>query len=666
MLLAMNELRAQQIEIRGIAEMLWDYPAFQPREYLLRYCREQFGEVAAPAVAALYDAYYDKYPHRMVDDGFKKYSSYYRVMEPMFTVIGNLVNIENGTTDGLVLNYDYDRQIYERGIRDLGEVLERARVLRPAIPQDRRIFFDYEFVDSIRLIRGIYKLSIATQDAIARLKAGDRAGALAALLDARPLTEEMYEGFRGQCATDKWRYWFRSSTNKDFYLLYNLYQKARLRLETESMNLVTGIEPQRHPWLGNVVMHDPAKAGDAVYSNQADRLNVAVFDGSPYSLTSFPIRGAFQIGGVKSADGKGEWKASVKTDYGRGYRFSLGGRSRVYVAKQKGQQLPWLAENGFTPTGETVEVGEWDWPYRYRNRPPRKMHVFEMFAKDFPAGEVILGSNVTDTRQLPYVVFVKPDLLAFENFRRTEVGASPSGWRVIENGGRVAVVDIPDYAAELRPSAFDLTTVPRYTPLVLRGLKLETTARSTGAAVAALRLTSIPADTFVVNIRFKAGQKNERSEISLCASDGTPVVTAALSETGEILVRDDGGRDVPLARYEPDRWYQIEFRVSPEKKLFSLAVQDDRLHVDTANDFRFRIAASSVIGQIVLTHANRHLGSWVVYNAIDASQEPESGATARRIRSREAGFVPGFAGGGAGRVAAGVTCSPQQRRTAGD
>ena len=34
MLLAMNELRHQQIEIRGIAEMLWDYPGFEPREYL--------------------------------------------------------------------------------------------------------------------------------------------------------------------------------------------------------------------------------------------------------------------------------------------------------------------------------------------------------------------------------------------------------------------------------------------------------------------------------------------------------------------------------------------------------------------------------------------------------------------------------------------------------
>ena len=68
--------------------------------------------------------------------------------------------------------------------------------MRPAIPEDRRYFFDYEFTDAIRLIRGIYKLSTATQDAIDRLQAGDRAGALATLLEARPLTEELYAAFR--------------------------------------------------------------------------------------------------------------------------------------------------------------------------------------------------------------------------------------------------------------------------------------------------------------------------------------------------------------------------------------------------------------------------------------------------------------------------------------
>jgi hypothetical protein len=627
MLLAMNELRVQQLEIRGVAEMLWDYPAFQPREYLLRYCREEFGEAAGPQVAALYDSYYTRYPHKMVDDGFKKYPSYYRVMEPLFTVIGNLVNIENGNTDGLALNYQYDRAVYERGIRDLGAVLEQARALRPSIPESRRGFFDYEFIDAIRLIRGVYKLSIATQDAIARLKEGHRAAALAALLDARPLTEDLYEGFRGQRTGDKWRYWYRSSTNKDFYLLYNMYQKARLRLEVEPMNVVTAIEPQRRPWLGNVVMHDAARAGDAVYSVQAERTNEAVRDGSPYSLTAFPLEGCFQIGGVKDIGGKGAWRKAVTTDYGRGYRFRLDGRARVYVARQQGQELPWLAAAGFTRTGETLEVGEWGWPYRYRNRPPDKRYVFDLFAKDFPPGEVALGANLDDTTAqlavpasappaeaargaFPYLVFVKPALLAFENFRNTQPGAAPANWRVA-GAGRAAVVDIPDYPGELRPSAFDLTTAPRYTPLVLRGLKLE------GAVTAALPLGA--AGDFVVHARFKAGQTDERSEFTLGGADGAPLVTIALNESGQVTVRG-AGREVAVARYEPNRWRQLTLRVSPRKRTFSVAVQDPTLQVTARQDLGFQ-KTSGDIGRLVLAHGGRRSGSWVLYNAVTAYQQ---------------------------------------------
>jgi hypothetical protein len=580
MLLAMNELRSQQIEIRGIAEMLWDYPAFQPREYQLRYCREEFGEAAAAAVSALYDAYYEKYPHRMVKDGFKTYPSYYKVMEPLFTVIGNLLNIEAGATDGLALNYQYDRKVYERGIADLGGVLDRARALRPSIPPGRRGFFDYEFTHAIRLIRGIYKLSIDTQDAIAKLKSGDRPGALAALLDARPLTDELYAAFRGECETDKWQYWFRSSTNKDFYLLYNLYQKARLKLETESMDFVSGIDPQRHPWLGNVVMHNPAQAGDAVFSFEADRINVNVFNGAPYSLTKFPLRGAFHIGGVKNVSGKGAWRESVVTDYGRGYRFRLDGRARVYVAVQRGQDLPWLAADGFRATGESLEVGEWNWPYRYRNRPPSKTHVFDLYAKDSPRGEVVLGNNTTDKRQFPYLVFVQPASLLFENFRAATAGSQPPGWQVRENGGKAVVVDVPDYAAELRPSVFDLSTVPRYTPLVLRALRLD------GGATASLRFATPAAGDFVVNLRLQAGQTREPAEVVLAASDGAIVV-----------------RDTPLKKPEPGRWYQVQYRVSPTAGTYAVSVQDDRLRVESATGVPFRQATGAPIDRIELRHA---------------------------------------------------------------
>lgn len=169
MLLAINELRLQQLEIRGVAEMLWDYPTFNARDYLQRYSREEFGAAAGPRMAALYDLYYEKFPHRMVKDEFKTYASYYKVMEPLFTVIGNLLNIENGSRDGKALRYDYRRDIYERGIKDMGAVLAQAEALRPSIPADRRGFFDYEVVAPSHLVRGIYQLSIATQDAIARL-----------------------------------------------------------------------------------------------------------------------------------------------------------------------------------------------------------------------------------------------------------------------------------------------------------------------------------------------------------------------------------------------------------------------------------------------------------------------------------------------------------------
>ncbi len=583
MLLAMNHLRHQQIEIRGIAEMLWDYPAFKPREYLARYCREEFGEVAAPKVAALYDAYYEKHPHIMKNDGFKTYAFYHKVMEPMFTIIANLHNIDVGTRDGFALNYQYKRDVYEKGIQDLGEVLEQARALRPSIPEDRRGFFDYEFTDAIRLVRGLYKLSIATQDAIARLKDGDRAGALAALLDARPLTEELNAAFRNQCGTDKWRHWFRGGTNQDFFALYNLYQKVRLRLEVDSMSLVTDIEPQRHPYLGNVVTHDPARVGDAVYGSQVERHDGSFYNGSLYSLTAFPLQGAFQIGGIRSVYSKWKDKGSAYApDYGRGYRFKLDGPATVFIAKPKGKKLDWLGKDGFKNTRQTMTVGHWGWPYRYRSRPPSETIEFDIVSKQFPAGEVTLGPNATSTSQLPYIVFVQPSLLAFENFRRDAIGAAPAAWKV---SGRATVVDVPDYDGEMRPSVFDLSTVPRYRPLDLRALKLE------AGASAELKFATPAADDFVLHARLKL---NDKATLSLCGSNGKPAIEVFLKPTA--------------------KWQNVTLRVSPTHRKYSVEIQDDALRVTATGNLAFLDGANGPLERLKLSTA----GSSLLCNALCA------------------------------------------------
>lgn len=605
MLLAMNELRHQQLEIRGIAEMLWDYPAFKPREYLQRYCREEFGEAAAPKVAALYDAYYEKYPHTTRNDGNKTIPSYVKVMEPFFTVVANLLNIGNNNRDGFKLAYGYKREVYEQGIRDLGGVLDQALALRPSIPEDRRYFFDYEFVDAIRIIRGVYKLSIATQDAIDLLAKGDRAGALAALLDARPLTEELVAAFRNQCGTDKWRYWFRSGTNEDFYQMYNLYQKARLKLETESMDFVTGIEPQRHPFFGNVVMHDPARTGDAVYGSQAERISGSFFNGSPYSLTAFPLKGAFQIGGIRSIYSKWrEISPSYTTDHGLTYRFTLQGKATVYVAKPRTKKLDWLEAEGFAASGESLTVGDWDWPFRYRNRPPTSENEYELFAKSFPAGEVKLGPNAANTRQEPYIVFVRPELLAFENFRRDTFGTPPAAWAC---KGRAAVVGVPDYDAEIRPSVFDLSTVPRYQPLDLRALKLEAGA----SAMLAFPVTATNA--LVLHARVKAGQTDQPATLTLGGKNGTPVVTVSLSDTGKILTN---GKSV--ADYAADRWYTLTVRVAPIRKTFTLTVQNDALGTVTSGEMKLPENARLTSDAFRVEHEGKQKGSWFILNAVTA------------------------------------------------
>jgi len=605
MLLAMNELRHQQLEIRGIAEMLWDYPGFDPREYLQRYCREEFGEAVASKVAELYDAYYEKYPHTTKSDGNKTIPSYFAVMEPFFTVVANLLNIGNNNRDGFKLASRFNREVYEQGIRDLGEVLDQALALRPSIPEERLYFFDYEFVDAIRIIRGVYKLSIATQDAIDLLAKGDRAGALAALLDARPLTKELVAAFRNQCETEKWQYWFRSGTNEDFYQMYNLYQKALLKLETESMDFVTEIEPQRHPYFGNVVMHDPAQSGDAVYGSQAERISATFFNGSPYSLTAFPLKGTFQIGGIRSVYGK--WKnisPAYITDHGQSYRFTLQGKATVYVAKPKAKKLNWLETDGFTVISESLTVGNWGWPYRYRNRPPTSENDYELYAKNFPAGEVQLGPNVANKRQEPYIVFVRPELLAFENFRCDTFGDPPVAWSC---KGRAIVVDVPDYDAEMRPSVFDLSTVPRYQPLDLRGLKLE------AGASAMLAFPAEAANALVLHVRVKAGQTDQPITLALGGKDGTPLVTVSLTDAGKILANNKS-----VADYAAECWYTLTVRIAANHKTFTLAVQNDMLETVTSGEVKLPESARLTFNVFRAAHDGKQQGSWFVVNAVTA------------------------------------------------
>ncbi|MFA7174897.1 MAG: glycosyl hydrolase 115 family protein [Kiritimatiellia bacterium] len=605
MLLAMNELRHQQLEIRGIAEMLWDYPGFDPREYLQRYCREEFGESVAPKVAALYDAYYEKYPHTTRNDGNKTIPNYVKVMEPFFTVVANLLNIGNNNRDGFKLAYQFNREMYEQGIRDLGEVLDQALALRSSIPENRCYFFDYEFVDAIRIIRGVYKLSIATQDAIDLLANGDRAGALAALLDARPLTEELVAAFRNECGTEKWKYWFRSGTNEDFYQMYNLYQKARLKLETESMDFVTEIEPQRHPYFGNVVMHDPAQIGDAVYGSQAERLSASLYNGSRHSLTAFPLKGTFHIAGSRFA--YSGWKnvsSDYTSDHGLSYRFTLQGRATVYVAKPKANKLDWLEADEFAATSESLTVGNWNWPFRYRNRPPNYKTDYELFAKTFQAGEIKLGPNAEDPRQLPYVVFVRPELLVFENFRSDTFGDPPAAWSC---KGRAVVVDVPDYDAEIRPSVFDLSTVPRYQPLDLRGLKLEAGA----SALLAFPVTATNA--LVLHARVKAGQTDQTATLMLVDKNETPIVTVSLNNAGKILANNKN-----IADYATERWYMLTVRVAPTRKTFTLTVQNDTLETATSGEIKLPENARLMSEAFRAAHEGNQRKSWFIINAVTA------------------------------------------------
>ncbi len=613
MLLAVNEVRHQQTEIRAIAEMLWDYANFEPREYMLRYCRDEFGDDVAADVLALYDAYYEKYPHVMRDDGFKKYSSYYKVMEPLFTVIANLNSIANGNRDGVVVNYQYNREIYEQGIRDLGQVLDDARRLRPSIPEDRRYFFDYEFIDAIRLIRGIYRLSIAVNDACECLKNGNRPGALAALRAARPLTDELYAAFRNNRATEKWKYWYRSGTNEDFYLMFNLYQKSLLKLETESMEFVTDIVPRRRPLMGNPVMHQYTTIGDMVYGVQTDRINGSVFNGANDSFVALPLEKAFQIRGMAGTYRK--WD-TFKADQGQAYAFTLEGKATVYVATRNKKELPWLDERGFTDTGKTLEIGHWGWPYRYRNRPARYATRYAIFTRQFPAGRVELGANADKGN--PYIVFVQPSTLVFDNFHGAAIGNPPPGWNVTPGGGAVTVVDNPDYDAEMRPTVFDISTVPRYVPLDLKSLRLQVDDPKQPGPKAELELSDASAgeDDFVVDVRLKPGQREGTVRLELVDADHQPVVGVTLDDGTITCTTKEKPQKV--AGYHARCWHNLKLHVSPKASQFSVTVEDDQLNTTTAENLGFASSTKPITRLRLTLSADDRPGRYVDIDAVSA------------------------------------------------
>ncbi|MDF1811600.1 MAG: glycosyl hydrolase 115 family protein [Verrucomicrobiales bacterium] len=613
MLLAMNELRHQQVEIRAIAEMLWDFPAFKPRQYLLRYCNENFGDEAGPKVLDLYDQYYAKYPHILKKDEFKEYTYYYMILEPFFHAVTNLNNIKNGKRDGVVANYRYDRKIYEQGIRDLGEVLKQAEELLPSIPENRQYFYTYEFIDSIQFIRGIYSLTIAVNDAITSLKDDDRKGALVALQNARPLVDDLYAAFEHTKSTEKWKYWYRSGTNEDFYLLFNLYQKARLSLEVDELNFVREIEPQRRPYRGNVVMHNFTQAGDIAYGAQAERIHPSMFNGANASIMSQPLKRVFQIQGVQRVDGK--WDNFVP-DYDLGYQFELQGRATVYVAVDPRSSLEWLATEGFQKTDQTMDVGFWAWPYRYQNRPPAKTVPFELFAREYPAGKVALGKNQPRGNTYPYIVLVQPALLAYENFHADSIGEAPDGWQVESNGGIVQVVENPDYEGEIRPTVFDLRTVPRYTPLELRSLRLETTGDSKGAASARLPFMAPSEGDFVVQFRVKPGQSNGQTSLSLETADGQAGITVWFGEDGLITAGGSKDSQVEVGPCSANRWYNLTVDVSPKKRQFSVSLQDDRIDSKSTGNLELPDSLKGPFSVIQLRHSGDVPGSWIEYDAL--------------------------------------------------
>ena len=334
--------------------------------------------------------------------------------------------------------------------------------------------------------------------------------------------------------------------------------------------------------MGNVVMHDFTKTGDIAYGPQSERTpGLDVQRSTRRRSPTLPLgQGAFQIRGVQRVYRKWKYfRARLRSGV---QLHSQRAKATVYVAVAGSlRKLDWLSSaQGFTDVGKNLEVGFWGWPYRYRNRPADKTATsYAIFAKQFPAGEVGFGQELRPTDMAIRISCSwSHRCWPMRTFTTPCTARVPDGWRVEPNGGMVEVVDNPDYDAEIRPTVFDLRTVPRYTPLDLQSLELKTTVHSTAPPRAELPFASEASSDFVVQFRAKAGQTNQASFLHLVTENGEPAVTICFNEKGRITALDPKGAGVDVAPYEPLRWYNVTIDVSRKNRRCRVRVQDDHVN----------------------------------------------------------------------------------------
>jgi hypothetical protein len=609
MLLAMNELRHQQLEIRGIAEMLWDYPAFEPREYLRATAASSSarpprrGSPRSTTLLRKVSAPHEErrlqdYPVLLQGHG----AAVHRHRQPP--------QHRDRHRDGFKLNYSYKREIYERAsatwarcwsrpgaaARDpeAGAISSTTNSSTPSGSGPRHLQALDRHPGRHRLAQG---------------RPRRRAGAL---LDAEPLTEELYAAFPNQHGTEKWRYWFRSGTNEDFYLLYNLYQKARLRLEVDSMDFVTEIEPQRHPLSRQRRRRTTRRAGRCGLQLAGRTDQLVGLQRSPYSLTAFPLERMPSRSAASSVYSK--WKGIYVADYGLAYRFKLQAPPRSTSPNQRAEARLARRRTDFKPRSQSMTVGHWDWPYRYRNRPPTNVFAFDLFAKDFAAGEVRLGPNLAQGKALPYIVLVEPSLVLYENFRRNEAGSRPDRWRIDDGGGLAEVVALGEYQGELRPTCFELATARRYQPLDLMGLKLQGAKGSKAGPVAEIDFQGEAGGELVLDVRLKAGQADRDGDLAVVDHDGAAVVRVGLSADGKVVAFSEG-KAVDVMPYAAGRWLNLKIRLRAERGQYDLTVEDHHLQSKTVKDLALAPSQKPLRG-VRLTQAGGE--GWIVYAALGA------------------------------------------------